>query len=210
MKLSYLWGDCWYNSIHVSLLYDACMLCDCCFKGFGEFAGTYKCNIVAIKHALSVFNFFFGLLCFGGPALLILFCLYFCLEDPKTKWRQKYRITRCVVWVQTIVFLTVFILIVLELLYSLLYVIPELVNHYNDWDQTNTVTNETTNETNCAAEVYLTSFSIVAVSYSVVFLLLVVLGMFLANHYFQWVSDEKHPGVVMKIIYACLGRENST
>ena len=114
------------------------------------------------------------------------------------------------VWVQTIVFLTVFILIVLEFLYSLLYVIPELINNYNDWDQTNTVTNETTNETNCAAEVYLTSFSIVILSYLVVFLLLVVLELFLANHYFQWVSDEKHPGVVMKAIYTCLGRYNST
>ena len=171
-------------------------------EGFQEFAGDLDCDGVGIKHSLSVFNFFFALLCFGGPVLLLLFCLYFKFEDPNTKWKKKHRFSRFVVWVQTFVFLTVFILIVLELLFSLLYIIPELINHYSDWRDLNQQ-----NATNCAEEIYLTSFSIVTVSYSVVFLLLVVLGVFLANHYFQWVSDEKDPGVLIKVIYACLGRK---
>ena len=83
---------------------------------------------MGIKHSLSVFNFFFAILCFGVPSLLVLFILYFKFEDPTTTWTQKDRLAKCVVWGQTIVFLMVFILIVFELLYSLLYVIPEVIN----------------------------------------------------------------------------------
>ena len=158
---------------------------------------------MGIKHSLSVFNFFFAILCFGVPALLVLFILYFKFEDPTTTWTQKDRLTKCVLWGQTIVFLMVFILIVFELLYSLLYVIPEVINNYNQWQET-----RRTNETICDNQIYLTSLSIVVVGYSVVFILLVVLGIFLANHYFKWVKDKKHPGVMMKVIYLCLGRRD--
>ena len=170
--------------------------------GLQEFAGQLGCK-VGISHSLSVFNFFFAILCFGGPTLLILFILYFKFEDHKAKWPQKHHITRCVVWAQALVFLMVFILIVFELLYSLLYVIPEVINNYNQWQET-----RRTNETICDNQIYLTSLSIVVVGYSVVFILLVVLGIFLANHYFKWVKDKKHPGVMMKVIYLCLGRRD--
>ena len=178
-----------------SLYFLVCLLC----LGFREFAGGLECRGVGIKHSLSVFNFFFAILCFGAPALLVLFILYFKIEDPKTTQTHKHRFARCVVWGQTLVFLMVFILIVFELLYSLLYIIPEVINNYNEWQDT-----RRTNQTICDNEVYLTSLSIVVVSYSLVFILLVVLGVFLANHYFQWVSDEKNPGIIRNVIHVCL------
>lgn len=173
-------------------------------KGIREFTGDLKCTGVGITHSLSVFNFFFAFLCFGAPALLLLFCIYFKFAEPKTKWRHRHWITRCAVWTQVIVFLMVFILIVFELLYSLLYIIPELINNYSEWQDT-----RSTNETICDDEIYLTSFSIVTISYSTVFILLAVLGVFLANYYFKWISDEDDPGVIMKFVYAILGRKHS-
>ena len=134
---------------------------------------------------------------------MVLFCLYFKFEDPKTKWKNKYRITRCVAKAQTVVFLIVFILVVFELLYSLLYIIPEVITNYSEWQKTRR--NDT--ESICDDRIYLTSLSIVTVGYSVIFILLVVLGVFLANHYFKWIRDEKDPGVIIKVVYACLGRE---
>lgn len=173
------------------------------FSGFLEFAGNLECKGVGIKHSLSVFNFFFAILCFSCPALLLLFIIFFKYEDRETKWTQKFRTTKCVVWGQMGVFLLVFILIVFELLYSLLYIIPEVINNYSDWQKT-----RGTNETICDTEVYLTSVSIIVSSYFLIFILLVVLGVFLANHYFQWVTDETHPGIIRNVIYVCLHRQD--
>lgn len=134
---------------------------------------------------------------------MILFCLYFKFEDPKTKWRKKYRITRCVARAHIVVFLIVFILVVIELLYSLFYIIPEVISNYSEWQKTRG--NDT--ESICDDRIYLTSLSIAVVGYFVIFILLVVLGVFLAKHYFKWIRDKKNPGVIIKVIFACLGRE---
>ena len=158
---------------------------------------------MGIKYSLSFFNIFFAILCFGGPTLFLLFCLYFKFEDPKTQWPQKHHITKCVVRTQTVVSVLVFILIVFELLYSLLYIIPEVINNYNEWQK-----NRGTNETLCDDPIYLTSLSAVVSGYFVIFMLLVVLGVFVANHYLNWVKDKKDPGVIMRVIYACLGRKD--
>ena len=96
----------------------------------------------------------------------------------------------------------VFILVVSELLYSLLYIIPEVISNYSEWQKTRR--NDT--ESICDDRIYLTSLSIVVVGYFVIFLLLVVLGVFLAKHYFKWIRDKKDPGVIVRVIYACLGR----
>ena len=82
-------------------------------------------------------------------------------------------------------FLSVFILTVLELIYSIAYVAPEVYTHYAEW-----------NETQCDGEIYLSSFSLLTISCIVVFILLVVLGVFLAILYFRWVTDQNRPGVL--------------
>ena len=98
------------------------------------------------------------------------------------------------------IFLVVFILIIFELLFSLLYIVPEVINNYNEWDQSQSGTNQTL----CDAEIYLSSFSIVTVSYTIVFLLLTVLGVYLAHIYFKWVTDQDDPGILRNLIHVCL------
>ena len=168
--------------------------------GFREFAGDLQCDGVGIAHSLSVFNLFFGLLCLSVPGLLITLILYFKVEDRNTSWEQKLHITRCVVWMNTGIFLLVFILIVFELLFSLLYIVPEVISHFNDWDELQSGSNETL----CDAEIYISSATAVTVSYALVFLLLSVLGVYLANLYFKWVTDEDNPGALRRLIQACL------
>ena len=169
-------------------------------SGFQEFSGALECEGVGFKHSLSVFNSFFGIICLCVPALLILLIFYFKFEDRRTKWEKKPRIIRCVVWMTIGVFLTVFVLVVFELLFSLLYLIPEVVNHWDDW---NVPQNGTTP---CDKEVYLSSFSIITVSFVVVFIMLILLGVYIAKLYFQWVTDENDPGTLRTVIYGCLRR----
>ena len=88
-------------------------------------------------------------------------------------------------------FLSVFILTVLELIYSIAYVAPEVYTHFAEW-----------NETQCDREIYLTSFSLLTISCAVVFILLVVLGVFLAILYFRWVTDQTRPGILRDLVYA--------
>ena len=177
------------------------MLSDHAYRiGFREFAGDLQCDGVGIAHSLSVFNLFFGLLCLSVPGLLITLILYFKVEDRNTSWEQKLHITRCVVWMNTGIFLLVFILIVFELLFSLLYIVPEVISHFNDWDELQSGSNETL----CDAEIYISSAIIVTVSYALVFLLLSVLGVYLAHLYFKWVTDEDNPGALRRLIQACL------
>ena len=166
------------------------------YAGGEEFAGNIDCA-VGIAHALSVFNFFFGLLCLSVPGLLIALILYFRCEDRNTRWEEKFRITRCLVWMTISFFLTFFVLTILELFYSLLYVVPEVINNYSDWKE---------NKTLCDSKVYVSSFSIITIFYSIVFLLLVVLGVYLANLYFKWVTDQDNPGTLRRLINACLQR----
>ena len=97
-------------------------------------------------------------------------------------------------------FLIAFLLIVFELLFSLLYIVPEVINHLNDWDQTQSDTNRTL----CDARIYVSSFSILTISYTVVFLLLTVLGVYIAHRYFKWVTDQANPGALRNLIsYTC-------
>ena len=146
-------------------------------------------------HSLSVFNFFFGLLCLSVPGLLIALILYFRCEDQNTRWKEKFRITRCLVWMTISFFLTFFVLTILELFYSLLYVVPEVINNYSNWKE---------NKTLCDSKVYISSLSIITIFYSIVFLLLVVLGVYLAKLYFKWVTDQDNPGTLRRLIDACL------
>ena len=134
--------------------------------------------------------------------MLIMLFLYFRCEDYKTRWEQKFRITKCLVWMTIGLFLSFFILTVFELLYSLLYLVPEVVSHFNDWD---TVVNGTMN---CDRQIYISSFSIITISYTIVFLLLVVLGVYLAYFYFKWITDVNHPGTLRRLIHACLHRDS--
>lgn len=172
--------------------------------GGKEFAGDIKCEGVGSAYSLSIFNFCFGVLCLSFPGLLIMFCLYFGCEDRNTKWKDKLHATRCLVWMTIAFFLTVFILIVFEFLFSLLYIVPEIVSSYSDWEK-----QKGTNETLCDSEIYVSSFSIITVSYAMVFLLLVVLGVYLANLYFKWVIDEDNPGYLRTMIYMCLHKDRS-
>ena len=127
--------------------------------------------------------------------------VYFRCEDYNTRWEQKFRITKCLVWNTIGLFLSFFILTVFELLFSLLYLVPEVVSHFNDWD---TVVNGTIN---CDREIYITSFSIITISYAIVFLLLVILGVYLAYFYFRWITDANHPGTLRRLILVCLYRD---
>ena len=98
------------------------------------------------------------------------------------------------------IFLLVFILIIFELLFSLLYIAPEVFTHYNERDQPQSGTNQTL----CDAAIYLSSFSIVTISYIIVFLLLTVLGVYLAHIYFKWITDQDDPGMLRNLIHVCL------
>lgn len=134
-----------------------------------------------------------------------MFCLYFGCEDHNTKWSDKLHATRCLVWMTIAFFLAVFILIVFEFLFSLLYIVPEIISSYSDWEK-----QRGTNETLCDSEIYISSFSIITVSYTMAFLMLVVLGIYLANVYFKWVIDEDDPGYLRTMIYLCLHKERSS
>ena len=52
----------------------------------------------------------------------------------------------------------------------------------------------------CHGSVYVSSFSIITVSYTIVFLVLVGLGVISAKLYFKWIIDPKHPGTLRKIL----------
>lgn len=96
-----------------------------------------------------------------------------------------------------IVFLISFVLTITELLYSLFYVAPEVYGSFSSW-----------NETKCDKEIYITSAVIMGISYIVVFLLLIVFGVFLAKLYFRWVTDRADPGYLRYLIFACLKINN--
>ena len=164
------------------------------------FKDSLDCDGVGSSHSLSVFNFFFGLLCLSVPGLLTMLILYFCCEDRNTRWEKKFRITKCLVWMTISVFLSIFVLTVFELLYSLVYVAPEVYGHFTDWNEIQTPSNGTL----CDKEIYFTSFSILTFSYGVVFLLLVILGFFIAGLYFRWITDQENPGTLSSLIHACL------
>ena len=165
-------------------------------SGGMEFTGDIDCDGVGEAHSLSSFNFLFGLLCLCIPGLLFMFILYFRCEDQDTKWTEKLRITKCLVWMTIGFFIIFFILTIGELLYSLTYIAPEVYGHYNDWNEEQNANNMTL----CDKEVYLTSFYILTISYAVVFLLLLVLGSFVALVYFRWVTDERRPGYLRNLI----------
>ena len=172
--------------------------------GCQEFSGKLQCNGVGTAYSLSVFNFFFGLLSLSIPGMLFMLFLYFRYENYNTRWEQQFPITKCLVWMTIGLFLSFFILAVFELLFSLLYLVPEVVSHFNDWD---TVVNGTMN---CDRQIYISSFSIITISYTIVFLLLVVLGVYLAYFYFKWITDVNHPGILRRLIHACLHRDSLT
>jgi hypothetical protein len=156
------------------------------------FVNKLECDGVGAEQSLNVFNFFYGLLCLSIPGLLTMFTLYFCCRDRNSGWEKKFGIAnKCLVWLTIFFFLSAFILTVLELLYSIAYVAPEVYTQYAEW-----------NETQCDKEIYLTSFSLLTISCTVVFILLVVLGVFLAILYFRWVTDQARPGVLRDLIYA--------
>ena len=119
---------------------------------------------------------------------------YFCCELRNPKWEQKFHAlsSKCVVVMLTVgFFLALFILIVVELLYSLAYVASEVYTHYASW-----------NETQCAREIYITSFTILTFSTVVVFILLTVLGVFVALLFIKWVTDSENPGHLRGLILA--------
>ena len=153
---------------------------------------------------MSVFNFFFGVLCLSVPVLLLLLVFFFKFEDHPTKWRDKYLKTKCVVWMTIGVFLLVFILIILEFFYSLLYIVPQVVDNYSEWKDSENGSGSSI----CDKEVYVMSFSIVTISVSLIFLLLIVLGCFLAKLYHKWVTDEDDPGTLRNFIYTVLQKQS--
>ena len=172
---------------------------------FGE---AEECQGVGAKHSLSVFNFFFSLLCLSVPGLLIMLTIYFCCEYKfEDRWEKKFlrnfTAKRFIVWLTIGFCLAFFVLTVMELLYSLAYVASEVYTNYAKWRK---------NETLCKKEVYLTSFTILTVSGSVIFILLTVLGVFVAMLFFRWVTDPKHPGILKSLILAYLpkNRANSS
>ena len=59
----------------------------------------------------------------------------------------------------------------------------------------------------CHGSVYVSSFSIITVSYTIVFLVLVGLGVISAKLYFKWIIDPKHPGTLRKTLRICLDAE---
>ena len=118
--------------------------------------------------------------------------IYFLVEDRKTKWEKKFYSTRCLVWMNIIVFVISFVLTITELLYSLFYVAPEVYGSVSSW-----------NETKCDKEIFFTSASIMGITYIVVFLLLIVLGVFLAKLYFKWITDKADPGYLRQLMAAC-------
>ena len=160
-------------------------------SGIEGFAGKRECDGVGIKHTLNTFNFFFGLLCLSVPGLLIMFMLYFHFENPKGECRKK--IKRLLVWLTIVFFLICFILTIGELLYSLLYVVQEVYAQFPEW-------RDSENGTLCDGAIYISSLSIITVSYSGVFLVLVGLGFYLAKRYFKWVTDEEDPGAIRTIL----------
>ena len=168
------------------------------FTGILGFANKLKCDEVGFPQSLNLFNFFYGLLCLCAPAFLCMLGIYFLVEDRKTKWENKFYTTRCLVWMNIIVFLISFVLTIMELLYSLFYVAPEVYGSVSSW-----------NETKCDKEIFFTSASIMGISYIVVFLLLIVLGVFLAKLYFKWISDRADPGYLRYLMSACYPRSRN-
>ena len=147
-------------------------------SGGEEFYGKRECDGVGDKHTLSTFNFFFGLLCLSVPGLLIMFMLYFHYEKSEGECRRK--IKRILLGLTIIFFLVCFILTIGELLFSLLYIVQEVYAHYPEWRD---------NHTLCDGAIYISSFSNIILSYSVLFLVLVGLGVYLAVRYFLWITD---------------------
>ena len=145
---------------------------------------------MGFPQSLNLFNFFYALLCLCAPVILCTLGAYFPLEDHKTKWKKKF--ARCLVWLNIIVFLFSFVLTITELLYSLFYVAPEVYGSVPSW-----------NETKCDKEIFFLSASIMGISYIVVFLLLIVLGVFLAKLYFRWITDKADPGHLRQLMDAC-------
>ena len=97
----------------------------------------------------------------------------------------------------------VFILIILELFYSLLYIVPQVVDNYSEWKDSENGSGSSI----CDKEVYVMSFSIVTISVSLIFLLLIILGCFLAKLYHKWVTDEDDPGTLRNFIYTVLQKQ---
>lgn len=153
--------------------------------GIEEYIGKRECNI-GTPFSLSVFNFIFGLLCLTLPGLLVMFTLYFEFETSNRR-----RLLKCTVRLKIIFFLTCFILIIGELLYSLLYVVQEVYDMYPMWRD---------NRTLCDEAIYISSFTIITGSYSLVFLILIGVGIYLAKRYIKWIIDRNDPGVAREIL----------
>ena len=153
--------------------------------GIEEFAGKRECSVGA-SFSLSVFNSIFGLLCLILPGLLVMFTLYFEFENSKRK-----RLQKCSVGLTIILFLICFILTIGELFYSLLYIVPEVYDIYPMWQK---------NRTLCDGAIYISSFSIITGSYSILFLFLIFVGIYLAKLYFNWMVDRNDPGVTRELL----------
>ena len=144
------------------------------------------CNGIGARYSLSVFNFLFGLLCLSVPGFLVMLMLYFTAETCKwKKWKPFF------VWLTIIFFLVCFVFTIGELLYSMLYVVQEVYGNYSAW-RNSTV--------QCDGTVYISSFVIITVSYSVVFLALVAVGVWCAKKFFKWVTDENNPGAMRNFL----------
>ena len=164
--------------------------------GIVAFSNGDNCSEVVAPHALTVFNFLYGLLCLATPGIMIMLTVYYCCENQNKKWEEPFKVmsTKCLVVGTTIVFfLILLILIVTELLYSLVYVAPQVYSQYGN-----------INSSDCKNEVYITTFSLLNFSGALIFILLTVLGVYLSVRYFAWVTDPHKQGTLKKLILVIL------
>ena len=160
--------------------------------GIKAFKGNENCRELFASHSLTVFNFFYGLLCLTVAVVLSMLVVYFLCENRNSKWKEQFQVwsSKClVVWMTIISLLVLLILIIIELLYSLVYIAPQVYSRYAD-----------RNDTKCADEVYVTSFSLLNFSGVIIFIVLTVFGVYLSILYFRWVTDPHKHGTLRRLI----------
>ena len=154
------------------------------FTGIAGLISQPTCDEVGQSLSL-----FYGLLCLTAACTLIYFILH------KNKWENKPYCTRCFVWISIIIFLILFFFNTTELLYFLINVAPVIYGSSSSW-----------NETKCDKATYNSFASIVGFSSIVVFLHLIVLGVFLAKPFFKWVRTHPRYKYLRYLIYTCRRR----
>lgn len=161
-----------------------------------------SCKEIVSAHSLTVFIMLSGFVCLTIPTLLALLVIYYCCEDRNKVWQKEFRYisSKCLVVGTTIViFLTLFILIIIDLLYSLVYVAPQVYSLYGQW-----------NDTQCNREVFLTAFWVLNFSSGLVVTLVAILGVYLSILYFRWVTDPRKPGTLRGLILIVFPTTNRT